>query len=78
MSKHRKGPFEGKRGISVEVRNENVEGAIRLLTRKLKQEGLLRELRVRQFYEKPSAKRRKAESEAQSRWKKQSDRLKGN
>lgn len=77
MSAHRNGSFEGKRGICVEVRNNNIEGAIRLLTRKVKQEGILRELRRRQYYEKPSGLRRKAKAEAVARWKKQRDRMGG-
>lgn len=53
-----------KRGLSVEVRNNNIDKAIRLLNRKVKQEGILRELRARQFYEKPSTKRRREKAEA--------------
>jgi small subunit ribosomal protein S21 len=53
-----------KRGLSVEVRNNNVDKAIRLLNRKVKQEGIIRELRAKQFYEKPSAARRRKHAEA--------------
>lgn len=70
MSTHRNGPFENKRGLSVDVRNNNIEGAIRTLGRKVKQEGLIRELRQRQFYEQPSVKRRRQQAEAISRAKK--------
>jgi small subunit ribosomal protein S21 len=69
-SKHRNGSFEGKRGLAVEVRNDNVEGAIRLLGRKVKQEGLIREVRRRQAYEKPSVTRCRREAEAKIRWRK--------
>lgn len=69
-SKHFK-TFEGKKGLCVEVRAGNVEGAIRLLTRRVKQEGLMRELRARSFYEKPSVKKRRKKAEAVSRWRKQ-------
>lgn len=62
--------FGEKRGLSVEVRNGNVEGAIRILTRKVKQEGVMRELRARSFYEKPSEKKRRKHAEAVSRWRK--------
>lgn len=67
MKKHFKGTFEGKRGLAVEVRGGNVEGAIRLLTRKVKQEGLMREIRQRSFYEQPSVVRRRKRAEAISR-----------
>ena len=43
--------------ISVDVRNNNVEKAIRVLKKKLQKDGLFRELRMRQHYEKPSLKR---------------------
>lgn len=67
MSAHHNGPFENKRGLSVEVRNNNIEGAIRTLGRKVKQEGLIRELRARQAYEQPSTIRRRERAEAVSR-----------
>lgn len=53
-----------KRGLSVEVRNNNVDKAIRLLNKKVKQEGILRELREKQYYEKPSTARRRKKIEA--------------
>lgn len=52
------------RGLMVEVRNNNVEKAIRLFGRKVKQDGLLRELRARQYYEKPSTVKRRKKAEA--------------
>lgn len=75
MTNHWTGNFENKKGLAVEVRNNNVEGAIRILGRKVKQEGLLREIRRRQFYEQPSTVRRRKKAEAivrarkvKSRW----------
>lgn len=62
--------FEGKKGLTVEVRGGNIDGAIRLLSRRVKQEGIIRELRARSFYEKPSEKRRRKKAEAVTRWKK--------
>ena len=67
MPAHRTGSFEGKRGLAVEVRNNNIESAIRTLGRKVKQEGLMRELRARQAYEKPSTARTRRKAEARSR-----------
>lgn len=74
-SNHPTGNFEGKRGLSVEVRNNNVESAIRLLGRKVKQEGLIREVRKRQYYEQPSTAKRRRRAEAQVRWRKTLARL---
>ena len=45
--------------IEVEVRNNNVEKALRVLKKKLQKDGLFRELRLRQFYEKPSLKKQR-------------------
>lgn len=53
-----------KRGISVEVRNGNIDKSIRLLAKKMKAEGILKELRARQYYEKPSVARRRKHAEA--------------
>lgn len=74
MSAHSNGNFENKKGLSVEVRNNNLESAIRTLGRKVKQEGLIREIRARSFYEKPSVVRRRKAAEAVSRAKKASRR----
>ena len=45
--------------ITVEVRGGNVEKAMRVLKKKLQKDGLFKELRMRQYYEKPSAKKRR-------------------
>jgi small subunit ribosomal protein S21 len=61
---HNNRSFENKRGLSVEVRNNNFESALRTFGRKVKQEGLLREVKQKQFYEKPSDVRRKKQADA--------------
>ena len=45
--------------IEVLVRDNNVEKALRVLKKKLQKDGLFRELRLRQFYEKPSLKKQR-------------------
>ena len=51
--------------INVTVRNGNLEQAMRVLKRKVQKEGLIKELRERQFYKKPSEiKREKAKERA--------------
>lgn len=62
--------FEGLKGMAVEVRNGNFDAALRLFSRKVKREGLMRELRDRTFFEKPSTIRRKKHAEAVARWRK--------
>ena len=42
--------------ITVDVRNGNVEQAMRVLKRKVMKEGIVKELRERQSFEKPAAK----------------------
>tara|TARA_Y100001963_G_scaffold45434_1_gene64062 strand:- start:4457 stop:4663 length:207 start_codon:yes stop_codon:yes gene_type:complete len=49
--------------IEVIVRNNNVEKAMRALKKKLQKDGLFRELRLRQYYEKPSLKRQRRHKE---------------
>ena len=45
--------------IEVTVRDNNVEKALRVLKKKLQKDGLFRELRLRQYYEKPSLKKQR-------------------
>jgi len=45
--------------IEVLVRDNNVEKALRVLKKKLQKDGLFRELRLRQHYEKPSLKKQR-------------------
>ena len=49
--------------ITVEVRKGNLEQAMRVLKRKVQKEGIVKELRERQYYEKPSAKKRRKKKE---------------
>ena len=50
--------------MQVLVRDNNVEQALRALKRKLQREGVLRELKARRHYEKPSEKRAREAQEA--------------
>ena len=45
--------------IEVIVRDNNVEKATRVLKKKLQKDGLFRELRLRQHFEKPSLKKQR-------------------
>ena len=49
--------------ITVEVRKGNVEQAMRVLKRKVQKEGIVKELRMRQYFEKPSEKKRRKKKE---------------
>lgn len=48
----------------VQVRDNNVEQALRILKKKLQREGVFREMKLRQHYEKPSQKRAREKAEA--------------
>tara|TARA_Y100000114_G_scaffold13484_1_gene10836 strand:- start:49 stop:279 length:231 start_codon:yes stop_codon:yes gene_type:complete len=63
----RKRRKEKSRGLYVEVRNNNIEGALKKFKRKVKESGLMVELRDRQYYEKPSEKRRREKNLSKSR-----------
>ena len=49
--------------ITVVVKNNNVEKAIRQLKKKLMREGVVKELKTRQYYEKPSEKKLRLKKE---------------
>ena len=57
-----------KGGLTVEVRNNDVNKALRKLKKKLQAEGTLQEYRDRQYYVKPSEKRRLAKKAGKKRW----------
>ena len=46
------------RGLSVDVYNNNVDGALRILKKMIKESKLMLELKNREYYTKPSEKRR--------------------
>ena len=57
--------------ITIEVRNNNVEKAIRVLKKKLTKDGQMKELKRRQYYQKPSAIKREKKKENIRRYKKE-------
>ncbi len=61
--------------INVTVRNGNLEQAMRVLKRKVQKEGLIKELRERQFYKKPSEIKQEKKKEAIKNWKKKQKKL---
>ena len=50
------------------VKNGNVDRAMRTLKKKLQKEGLLKELKQRQYFEKPSAKKARKKAEGIKRY----------
>ena len=56
--------------VTIQVRNGNVEQAMRVLKKKLQKDGLLRDLKAKQYYEKPSEKKRRKKKEGIANFKK--------
>ena len=54
--------------MQVVVKNDNVERAMRTLKKKLQKEGVLKELKQRQYFEKPSEKRARKKAEGIKRY----------
>ncbi len=50
--------------MQVSVRDNNVDQALRALKKKLQREGVFREMKLRQHFEKPSEKRAREKAEA--------------
>ena len=63
----------------VTVKSNNVEQALRVLKKKLQKEGVLKDIKRKQYYEKPSEKRARKNAEGDKRYrramKKRFDRL---
>jgi len=64
----RRNDKEEKQGIAVTVRNGNLEQALRVFKKKVRNSGLLQELKDRQHYTKPSEERKLAKARGRKRW----------
>ena len=65
-----------KRGIGVTVKdNENINQALKRFKRKVSDSGKLEDLRKKEFYEKPTAKRKREKGAARARWLKKLEKL---
>jgi small subunit ribosomal protein S21 len=54
----------GDNHMQVSVRDNNVEQALRALKKKLQREGVFREMKLKQHFEKPSVKKAREKAEA--------------
>ena len=63
----RKKPKDNAQGLSVTVFNNNVDGALRVLKKKVKDSNLFIDLRKKEYYEKPSKVRREKRNLAKLR-----------
>jgi small subunit ribosomal protein S21 len=56
------------RGVSVEVRDSNINVALRKLKKKVEEGGVLIEVLDRQHFEKPTTERKRKKGAARARW----------
>ena len=61
--------------VFVEVRNGNLEKALRVLKKKVQKSGLVKELRAREYYQKPSEIKREKKKEGIKNYKKKMKKL---
>ena len=54
--------------MRVEVRNNNLDGALRVLKKKLQQDGLFNQMRRKEYHETKGEKRRREKAAGRQRW----------
>ena len=57
-----------RRGLYVEVRNNDVNRALRRLKKLMNSEGMVKDMRKNEFYEKPSVVKKREKAQARKRW----------
>ena len=67
-----------RRGLYVEVRNNDVSKALRRLKKLMNSEGMVKDMRKKEFYEKPSAVKKREKAQARKRWLKEQEKNKEN
>ena len=71
MADNKNKNVKGSSGSTVYLRdNENINQALRKFKKKIEAAGTLEDLRKKEFYEKPTAVRKRAKSAAKARWRK--------
>jgi len=53
--------------VEIKVDGHDIEGALKILKRKLQKEGLFKEIKQRGYYEKPSEKQKRKQREARKK-----------
>ena len=59
---------DSPKGLTVEVRNGDFNGALRRFKKKVAEAGIIQEIRERQEYVKPSEQRKRAKAAGRARW----------
>ena len=70
--------MDDRHGLYVEVRNNDVTRALRRLKKLMNSEGMIKDMRKHEFYEKPSAIKRREKQQARKRWIKEQEKNKDN
>ena len=78
MSRYHKNEEIKKSGLYVEVRGNDVTRALRRLKKLVNAEGIIKDMRKKEFYEKPSAIRRREKAQARKRHLKEIEKNKDN
>ena len=65
----KKRPKKEMQGLCVEVWNNNLEAALKIFKKKVKESKLMLDLKKKSYFEKPSAKRRAKKAMAKARYK---------
>ena len=65
-------------GLKVTVRDGNLEKAMRIFKKKVQKAGVLKEAKLRSYYEKPAEKKQRKKKEAVKRWRKLQKKLEEN
>jgi small subunit ribosomal protein S21 len=68
MRKSQMTDVNDRKGLYVEVRNNDVTRAIRKLKKLMNTEGMIKDMRKNEYYEKPSALKRREKAQARKRW----------
>jgi ribosomal protein S21 len=63
------------RGLTVEVRNDDFNRALRMFSKKVQDAGILKEIKERMQYEKPADGKQRKKKEARKRWEKRVEEL---
>jgi small subunit ribosomal protein S21 len=75
--KYNKNSNEPIKGLAVEVRNGDVNKALRLFKKKVQEAGIIQEVREREQYVKPSEQRKRAKAAGRKRWLKKLEKMEG-
>ena len=68
---------EEKSGMTVEVRNNDISGALRVLKKRMQTEGIFNEVREKTHFKSKSEKKRPAKAAGRRRWLKKIEKLNG-